>query len=181
MRRALLWLAVTACISPIGAFARGRSFPIEVTGIVRSVDGATQTFALDVDEPVEVLKIGLRNDCKLTGILKPGTHARISYFATIFAGNLAVRIEMNPKPELARGVIEKIEPADRRLTLRLNPSGHLALRWATDARFVNVTRADLTEGTSVEVSYYSPTFARKYAVRVEAQSPPFNSPRSGQQ
>jgi hypothetical protein len=44
---------------------------------------------------------------------------------------------------------------------------------ADNAIFINrgrtITAAKLTEGTVVNVSYYSPPFASKYAVKVEAQ------------
>jgi hypothetical protein len=162
------------------ALARGRSFPIEVTGTIMMVDRPNQTFTIQVDEPSRILTIAVGRDCKFKQngvpageqILKKGARARLSYFSTIFTGNLAVEIEINPKPEFAHGVIEKIEPAHRRLTLRLDRSRRLVMRWATNAHFINrektIAPAELREGTAVTVSYYSPGFASKYAVKVEA-------------
>ncbi len=169
MRRWLLLFAIAACALPIEtASARGRSFPIEVTGIIRSFDRSAQRFTFEAEEPAKFLNMGLRYDCKVIGTLKSGLHVRVSYFATIFTGNLAVEIETNPQPEFARGVIEKLEPAERRLTLLISPSRHLVMRWAAKARFVNLAPANLTEGTVIDVSYYSPAFANKYAVKVAA-------------
>jgi hypothetical protein len=185
-------LTTTALIaaSLLGIFvvhgmARGRSFPIEVTGTIRMFDRANQTFMIEVDEPARVLTIGLRHDCKFKQngvpageqILKKGARVRVSYFATIFTGNLAVEIETNPRPQLESGVVERIELAERRLIIRLTNSSHrLALRWAANARFISRGKtfapAKLREGTAVNVSYYSPAFESKYAVKVEAQ-PPF--------
>jgi hypothetical protein len=166
------------------ASARGRSFPIEVTGTITSVDGPSGAFTIQGDEPAESLTIALRYDCKFTehgasagrGILKKGARVKVSYFSTIFTGNLAIEIEANPKAELVHGVIERIEPSNRRLTLRLDRSRCFAVRWADNALFINrgrtITPAKLREGTVVNVSYYSPAFESKYAVKVEVQ-PPF--------
>lgn len=81
--------------------ARGRSFPIEVTGTIISVDRKNYEFTLRVDEPARILVIGLGRDCKFLkhaarpkiGLLKKGAHLKVSYFATIFTGNVAVEIE----------------------------------------------------------------------------------------
>lgn len=166
------------------ALARGRSFPIEVTGTVTSVHKASQTFTLQTDEPAKIVAIGLGWDCKFKrdgapagpDILRRSAYVKVSYFATIFTGNLAVEIEANPKPELVHGVIERIEPSNRRLTLRLDRSRCFAMRWADNALFINrgrtITPVKLREGTVVNVSYYSPAFESKYAVKVEVQ-PPF--------
>jgi hypothetical protein len=163
------------------ASARGRSFPIEVTGTINSVDKASQTFTVQTEEPAKIITIGLRWDCKFkrdvapagADILKKGAYVRVSYFATIFSGNLAVEIEANPKPELVHGVIERIEPANRQITLRLNRSRRFVVRWAATARFINRGRitspAKLREGTPINVSYYSPPFESKYAVKLETQ------------
>jgi hypothetical protein len=162
--------------------ARGRSFPIEVTGTIINVDRTNHEFTLRVDEPARVLVIGLRRDCKfLKGgapakmdILEKGAYVKISYFATIFTGNLAVEIEANPKAESVQGVIERIEPANRRLILRLDRSCCFEVRWAANARFINLGRAiaptSLREGMIVHVSYYAFAFETKYAVKVETQS-----------
>jgi len=161
--------------------ARGRSFPIEVTGTIINVDWPNSEFTLRVDEPARILVIGLRHDCKFLkngvpakiDILKKGAYVKVSYFATIFTGNLAVEIEANPKPELVHRVIERIEPANRQITLRLNRSCRFVVRWAATARFINRGRitspAKLREGTPINVSYYSPPFESKYAVKLETQ------------
>jgi hypothetical protein len=165
------------------ALARGRSFPIEVTGTIMSFDRSNQTFTMQVDEPSKIITVGLRWDCKFKrdgapirpGILRKNAYVKVSYFATIFTGNLAVEIEANPKAELVDGVIERIEPANRQLTLRLNRSRSFVVRWAANARFINrgttITLAQLKQGTAVKVSYYSPAFEKNYAVKVEAQTP----------
>ena len=160
------------------ASARGRSFPTELTGTIRDFDRSTQTFILEADEPTRALRIGLRDDCKFLGgdssgggILKKGAYVKVSYFATVFTGNLAVEIEANPKAKSAQGVIKRIEPNKRRLILRLDDSRDFVVRWATNAHFVNSGRIiapeRLTEGSIVNVSYYAPAFEARYAVRVE--------------
>jgi hypothetical protein len=165
------------------ALARGRSFPIEVTGTVTSVDKASQTFTLQTDEPAKIVAIGLGWDCKFKrdgapagpDILRRSAYVKVSYFATIFTGNLAVEIEANPKPELVHGVIERIEPAYRQLTLGVNPSRRLVLRWAANARFISrgkaIAPASLRQDALVKVSYFSLPFERKYAVRIELERP----------
>lgn len=85
------------------ASARGRSFPIEITGTIVSFDRANQTFTIRVDEPARVLTIGVGRHCKfkahgaLTGerIVRVGARVKVSYFATIFTGNIAVEIQLN--------------------------------------------------------------------------------------
>ena len=80
------------------AFARGRSFPIEVTGTIINVNWTNLEYTLRVDEPHRVLVIGLSRDCKFLkngapakiDILKKGAHIKVSYFTTIFTGNVAV-------------------------------------------------------------------------------------------
>lgn len=165
-------------------FARGRSFPIEVTGTIVNVDWTNYEFTLRVDEPARVLVIGLRRDCKFLkngapakmDILKRGAYVKVSYFATIFTGNLAVEIEANPKAELAQGVIERVDPIKRLLTLSLKNSRSLEVRWAANARFVNYGRViaptSLKEGMIVEITYYSPAFESKYAVKIEREPHP---------
>ena len=94
------------------ALARGRSFPIEVTGIIAMVDRRNQTFTIQVDEPARILTIGVGRDCKFTKngapvdehILKKGARVRVSYFSTIFTGKIAVKIESNPVPEVKAGI-----------------------------------------------------------------------------
>jgi hypothetical protein len=170
---------------PSHASARGRSFPIEITGTITRFDRATQTFTIQVDEPAGILTIGIGRDCKFkqngapTGeqILKQGTRVKVSYFSAIFSGKIAVEIESNPRPLVKSGIIEKIEPADRKLTLCINNYSHyLAMRWAANARFIKrgklVSAADLRENAAVRVSYFSPPFESKYAVKIEL-NPPF--------
>jgi hypothetical protein len=190
MRNRLICFSIAACLvslaGPFASFAsaRGRSFPIEVTGIIRSIDRSSQTFTLEADDPATALNIGLRYDCKFlqrggpagVNILKRDAHVKVSYFATIFTGNLAVEIEASPEAEVVCGVIERIEPLRRQLTLQLNRDRCFVVRWTANALFTNrgraITPAKLREGTAVKVSYYSPAFESKYAVKVEAQ-PPF--------
>jgi hypothetical protein len=183
----ILSMALVAIgFGPLGTdvLARGRSFPIEVTGTIINVDRTNYEFTLRVDEPARVLLIGLRHDCKFLrngtptkmDILKKGAYVKLSYFATIFTGNLAVEIEANPKAESVHGVIEKIEPANRRLTLRLNESRSFVVRWAANSRFVNrgrfIAPTNFKEGMIVDVSYYSPAFEKTYAVKIEREPDP---------
>jgi len=87
--------------------ARGRSFPIEVTGTIIRFNRASQMFTIQVDEPTHLLTIAVGRDCKFKRhaaaageqILKPGAHVKVSYFATIFTGKIAVEIELNPVPK----------------------------------------------------------------------------------
>ena len=167
------------------ASARGRSFPIEITGTVISVDRIIHTFAIRADEPARILTVAAGSDCKFKEngaftseqILRPGARVKVSYFATIFTGNIAVEIESNPAPEVKIGTVEKVEPSNRKLDILLHEdSCHLALRWAMNARFLKAGKeasaTDVREHTVVRVSYYSPAFGRKYAVKIELQ-PPF--------
>ena len=181
--RTATYLIVAFLLGPLlnHALARGRSFPIEVTGTANGIDKAGQTVTLRADQPARILTINQRWDCKFKNngaqagpeILKEGAYLRVSYFATIFTGNLAVEIEANPKPEVVQGVIERIELAGRQMTLRLNSSRRFLIRWAANARFFSrgktIAPAALKEGAAVKVSYYSPAFANKYAVRIELQ------------
>jgi hypothetical protein len=188
--RILCWVTIFSLVAlglgpfATNVFARGRSFPIEVTGAIINVDRTNYEFALRVDEPARVLVIGLRRDCKfLTNgaptkidILKKGAYVKVSYFATIFTGNLAVEIEASPKAESVHGVIEKIEPTERVLTLRLNDSRSFVVRWAANSRFVNrgsfIAPTNFKEGMIVDVSYYAPAFEKKYAVKIEREPHP---------
>jgi hypothetical protein len=110
----MLRLKATALIaaSLLGIFvvhvsARGRSLPIEVTGTIRMFDGANHIFTFQSDKRARVLTIAVGRDCKFfqngasTGewILKKGARVRVSYFSTIFTGNIAVKIESNPVSE----------------------------------------------------------------------------------
>jgi hypothetical protein len=165
-------------------WARGRSFPIEMTGVITSVSKPAQTFTINVDEPASVLTIGLKYDCKFmrhgvpadAGILKRGARVKVSCFSTLFTGKLAVEVEANPVPQLQSGTVEKIEPADRKLTIRVsNCSNRLVFRWAASARFIrygkSVSPASLRQDALVEVSYFSLPFEKKYAVRIELERP----------
>jgi hypothetical protein len=94
----LLGLFAVHCI------ARGRSFPIKVTGTIRVFDRANHIFTFEGDKLARVLTIAVGRDCKFfrngvpTGdwILKKGARVRVSYFSTIFTGDIAVKIESNP-------------------------------------------------------------------------------------
>lgn len=129
------------------ALARGRSFPIEVTGTIRMFDRANQIFTFQSDKSARVLTIAVGRDCKFfrngapTGewILKKGVRVKVSYFSTIFTGNIAVKIESNPGPELKTGIIESIKPAKR--SLRPHQWHPLVVRWATNARLVKRGRS----------------------------------------
>jgi hypothetical protein len=162
--------------------ARGRSFPIEVTGAIIEVDRGKAEFIVQVDRPACILTIGIGRDCKFKQsgapageqILKRNARVKVSYFVTIFTGKIAVEIESNPIPEIKCGIIEKIEPADRRLSIRVGKgSCHLVLYWAANARFLNgqkiTSAADLRENAVVKVSYFAPAFDRKYAVKIQLE------------
>jgi hypothetical protein len=161
------------------AVARGRSFPIEVTGAIVSFDRVNQTFTIRIDEPAQVLTIGVGRDCKFKQngatanerIIRGGARAKVSYFATIFSGNIAVEIDANPTPEVATGIIENVDISNRRLVLSELNSRHLALRWARNASFIRAGKpasaAALRVRSIAKVAYYAPAFASKYAVRID--------------
>jgi hypothetical protein len=100
------------------ASARGRSFPIEITGTVLSVNRISHTFTIRADEPARILTIAIGRDCKFkqntapTGeqIVRPGARLKVSYFATIFTGDVAVEIESLPLPEVRTSAIKKSRP-----------------------------------------------------------------------
>jgi DUF917 family protein len=107
-------LATTAVIaaSLVGTFvvhagARGRSFPIEVTGTITMFNKAIHMFTIHVDDPSRILTIAVGRDCKFKHsgratteqILKQGARVKVRYFSTIFTGNIAVEIEVNSLPE----------------------------------------------------------------------------------
>jgi hypothetical protein len=92
-------LATTALLaaSLLGLFAvqgsaRGRSFPIEVTGTIKAFDRANQTFTFESGKHERILTIAVGRYCKFfhngapsgEWILKKGARVRVSYFATIF-------------------------------------------------------------------------------------------------
>ena len=174
-------------VSFLGSFvghvaARGRSFPIEVTGTIAMFDPANQTFAIQVDEPARILTIAIGRDCNFVQggapageqILQRGAQVRVSYFATIFTGNIAVKIESNPLPEVIIGIIKKIELSDRILIIWIGgQQRHLIFRWAPNARFFKAGKrasvTDLRKNIVVRLSYYSPAFASKYATKIELE------------
>ena len=162
--------------------ARGRSFPIEVTGTIAAFEPVNETFAIEADEPARILTIAVGRDCKFmqrgapkgVQILKQGARVRVSYFATIFTGNIAAKIELNPVPEVVNGIIEKIECSERKLTIRVGSQRcRLVLRWALNARVSKAgqraSATDLRENAAVRLSYYSPAFASKYATKIELE------------
>jgi hypothetical protein len=81
--------------------ARGRSFPIEITGVIATFDRTNHVFLIQVDRPSRLLTIAEGRDCKFITngtpsgeqILRKGARLRVKYFATIFTGNIAVKIE----------------------------------------------------------------------------------------
>jgi hypothetical protein len=175
-------VSVSFVLSAVHSFARGRSFPIEITGTIIRFDRADQTFTIRADQPANVFKIAVRYDCKFkrsgvaTGeqIMRPGAQVKVSYFATIFTGNLAVEIETDPVAEVKTGLIEKIDPLDRNIRVRLyDDPCDFALHWAVDARFLKdgkiVAPTALKTGAVVRLTYFSPAFASKYAVKVESK------------
>jgi|SRR6516225_8307555 hypothetical protein len=162
------------------ASARGRSFPIEVTGTIIAFNPATHVFTIQVDEPAHVLTIAVGRYCKFKQggattseqIIKPRARAKVSYFATIFTGNIAVEVELNPTPKFATGIIERVNVSDRRFVLSAGPNAHhLVLRWAPNARFIKTGKpssaAALRADSIARVAYYAPSFASKYAVRID--------------
>ena len=82
--------------------ARSRSYPVEVSGTVVTFDRAKQTFTIRVDDPPRVLTLSVGFECKfkcdgaLAGeqILRRGARVKVSYFATIFTGNVAVEVDL---------------------------------------------------------------------------------------
>jgi hypothetical protein len=87
--------------------ARGRILPIEVTGTIRMFDGANHIFTFQSDKRAPVLTIAVGRDCRFfqngapagEWILKKGARVNVSYFATIFTGNIAVKIESGTRPK----------------------------------------------------------------------------------
>jgi hypothetical protein len=97
---------------PSEVSADDRSFPLEITGTIRSFDPPTQTFRVEVDESARVLTIAVGRDCKFTEngaptgeeILKQGARVKVSYFATIFTGKIAVDVAIDRVPEISGGI-----------------------------------------------------------------------------
>jgi hypothetical protein len=81
--------------------ARGRSFPIKVTGVITTFDRTNQVFRIQVDVPPRLFTIAVGRDCKFIKngtptdeqILIKGARVKVSYFATIFTGKIAVKID----------------------------------------------------------------------------------------
>ena len=182
LRLPIVYIVAASLVVPFisEALARGRSFPIEVTGTIITFDRATHVFTIQVDEPARVLTIAIGRDCKfkrngaITGeqVIRARARAKVSYFATILTGNIAVEIELNPKPEIESGIIEEIDIPHRRLILAVGPnSRHLALRCATNASFIKAGKptsaAALAVGSIATATYYAPAFASKYAVKID--------------
>ncbi len=161
------------------ASARGRSFPIEVTGTITMLDRPNRTFTIRVDEPARILTIAIGRDSKFKQngasanerVLRRGARVKVSYFATIFTGNIAVEIDANPTPEVATGIIENVDISNRRLVFSEPNSRHLALRWARNASFIRAGKpasaAALRVRSIAKVAYYAPAFASKYAVKID--------------
>ena len=109
-RIAILWAALLLLgLWPSEVSAGDRSFPLEITGTIRSFDEPTQTFTVEVDESARVLTITVGRDCKFTEngaptgeeILKQGARVKVSYRATIFTGKIAVDVAINRVPEIS--------------------------------------------------------------------------------
>jgi hypothetical protein len=123
-------LLIGLCPSEVSA--DDRSFPQEITGTIRSFDKATQTFTIQVHEPARVFTIAVGSDCEFkengvpTGeqILRQGGRVEVSYFATIFTGNIAVDIAANPVPAVNHEISEKRKPAHGTLSSR-RPGGRV--------------------------------------------------------
>jgi hypothetical protein len=96
----LLAAALLLGLWPSEVSADDRSFPLKIAGRIRSFDEPNQTFAIQLDESATVLTIALGEDCTFTEngaptgeeILKQGARVQVSYFATIFTGNIAVDV-----------------------------------------------------------------------------------------
>ena len=164
---------------PTRAALARHSFPIEVTGAIISFNRASHTFTIRADEPAKVLAISVGQECKFKQngtianehIMRRGARVKVSYFATIFTGNIAVEIDVNSTLQFATGIIENVDVSDRRLVLSEPDSRHLTLHWATDASFIRAgkpTSAAALRVTSIaQVAYYAPAFATKYAVKID--------------
>jgi hypothetical protein len=99
-------------LCPSEVSADDRSFPLEISGMIRSFDEPAQTFTVEVDESARVLTIAVGRDCKFTEngapsgeeILKQGARVKVSYFATIFTGKIAVGVAINRVPQINGGI-----------------------------------------------------------------------------
>jgi hypothetical protein len=97
---------------PSEVSAGDRSFPLEITGTIRSFDEPTQRFTVELEESARLLTIAVGRDCKFTEngapageeILKQGARVTVSYFTTIFSGKIAVDVAINRVPEISGGI-----------------------------------------------------------------------------
>jgi len=86
------------------AAARGRSFPIEVTGVITAVNKTDHTFVIQIDKSACNLFMAVGRNCEFRengaltseNILQKRARMRVSYFSTIFSGKVAVKIESLP-------------------------------------------------------------------------------------
>ncbi len=180
-RLILLFLTALAfCSVASVTFARGRSFPTEVTGIVTSVDRAITHFTMTTDQPAGVLALAIGRDCKFMksgapateAVLKEGCHIKASYYSTIRTGKIAVEIDGAPVPEMVIGVVESVDAVNKRLSIRVSGNWRpLTLIWTSRTRFMQgrhtASANYLHTGLPVRVSYYALEFVPKYAVAVE--------------
>jgi hypothetical protein len=119
---------------PSEVSAGDRSFPLEITGTIRNFDEPTQKLTVEVDESARVLTVAVGRDCKFTEngaptgeeILKQGARVKVSYFATIFTGKIAVDVAINRVPEISSGIFAA--RARRSQTLAHLQPGALQLR-----------------------------------------------------
>jgi hypothetical protein len=178
-------LTIFLCFLSPDLWARGRSFPLEATGIITSVENGGLTFTLVTDEPARILRLAVGESCKFShagapadvGIIRNTACVKVSFWSTVFTGRVAVEIESDPVPQVAIGFIDEIDTANRRLVVRLVDSSHrLIVRWAVRSRFVKqghtASANDLRKNKSIKLSYFSPAFADKYAVRIEIEPNP---------
>jgi hypothetical protein len=183
--RLILLFVTGLALCPVATvtFARGRSFPIEVTGTVTSVDRAITHFTMATDQPAGVLALAISRDCKFTrsgvpvtkAILKKGCNIKASYCSTIFTGKIAVEIDGAPAPEMVIGVVESVDAVNKRLSIRVSGNGHsLTFICTSRTRFMlgrhTASANYLRAGLPVRVSYYALEFVPKYAVAVEEEA-----------
>jgi hypothetical protein len=175
-------LALVFCSSTPDGWAKGRSFPQEATGMITHVEKGGLTFTLATDEPARILKLVVNESCKFShagapadmGIIRRNVRIKVSFFSTIFTGRVAVEIESDPVPQVAIGIVEEIDTANKRLVVRLiDSSRRLIVRWAVTSRFVKYGRTvsanNLHKNRPIKLSYYSPAFASRYALRIELE------------
>lgn len=182
-------LSIVACttvlffaLTTATALARGRSFLREATGVVTEVSNNGPLFTFAVDEPAEVLSLAVGRDCKFShagratpaAVLRKGMRAKISYYSTIFTGKIALEIDADPVPKVENGIIESVEPAARKLSIRsIDASRSHSFRWAPAVRITQsgrrVSSRALTVQRRVTISYFDPDFGRKYIVEIRIQ------------